>query len=194
MTPGAVSKMPVHGKQVQELFHSTIVWDHHSCMPLRADASFLPQLERYRKIGVDVVSLNVGFANMPGPSTSAFSPSCGTGSPFGRGFAQERLHGASGSGCARREQSPRCGAGVASSAGLWGGVLARPALAFNGFGTSPAGFEPTAPGLGILCSILLSYGDSGTAAWVASTATGDCHGSLRRHARNGCRACLLAWR
>ena len=25
---------------------------------------------------------------------------------------------------------------------------------------SPAGFEPTAPGLGILCSILLSYGDS----------------------------------
>ena len=26
---------------------------------------------------------------------------------------------------------------------------------------SPAGFEPTAPGLGILCSILLSYGDAG---------------------------------
>ena len=26
---------------------------------------------------------------------------------------------------------------------------------------SPAGFEPTAPGLGILCSILLSYGDDG---------------------------------
>ena len=25
---------------------------------------------------------------------------------------------------------------------------------------SPAGFEPTAPGLGILCSILLSYGDA----------------------------------
>ena len=28
---------------------------------------------------------------------------------------------------------------------------------------SPAGFEPTAPGLGILCSILLSYGDLGHA-------------------------------
>ena len=30
----------------------------------------------------------------------------------------------------------------------------------------PAGFEPTAPGLGILCSILLSYGRaSGFIAW-----------------------------
>ncbi len=56
--------MEAHGTQVQELFRSTIVWDNHSCMPLRTDASFLPQLERYRKIGVDVVSLNVGFANM----------------------------------------------------------------------------------------------------------------------------------
>ena len=27
---------------------------------------------------------------------------------------------------------------------------------------SPIGFEPTAPGLGILCSILLSYGDTDT--------------------------------
>jgi VWFA-related protein len=36
-----------------------IVWDNHSCMPLRADTSFLPQLERFRKNGVDVVSLNV---------------------------------------------------------------------------------------------------------------------------------------
>jgi len=34
-------------------------------MPLRADESFLPQLERYRKAGVDVVSINVGFADMP---------------------------------------------------------------------------------------------------------------------------------
>ncbi|MFM2128883.1 MAG: hypothetical protein RL477_429 [Pseudomonadota bacterium] len=38
---------------------------------------------------------------------------------------------------------------------------------------SPAGFEPTAPGLGILCSIQLSYGDPavlyhGHAAGVSS--------------------------
>lgn len=31
---------------------------------MRADASFLPQLERYREAGVSVISLNIGFANM----------------------------------------------------------------------------------------------------------------------------------
>ena len=43
---------------------SSIVWDNHACMPLRANDDFLPQLERFRKSGVDVVSLNVGFADM----------------------------------------------------------------------------------------------------------------------------------
>ncbi len=33
-------------------------------MPLRPDASFLPQLSRYRDAGVTVVSINVGFADM----------------------------------------------------------------------------------------------------------------------------------
>lgn len=41
---------------------TSIVWDNHGCMPLRADdEGFLPQLARYRASGVDVVSLNVGF-------------------------------------------------------------------------------------------------------------------------------------
>ncbi|WP_165191528.1 dipeptidase [Caulobacter soli] len=39
-----------------------LVWDNHGCMPLRAgDGDFLPQLERYRASGIDVVGLNVGF-------------------------------------------------------------------------------------------------------------------------------------
>jgi membrane dipeptidase len=46
------------------LVDSGIVWDNHGCMPLRADASFLPQLERYQKVGVNVASLNVGFADI----------------------------------------------------------------------------------------------------------------------------------
>ncbi len=44
------------------LLHDSIVWDNHSCMPLRHhDERFLPQLERMRANGVTVVSLNVGF-------------------------------------------------------------------------------------------------------------------------------------
>ncbi|MDH0866508.1 membrane dipeptidase [Mitsuaria sp. GD03876] len=39
-----------------------LVWDNHACMPLRPhDVSFLPQLERHRAAGADVVMLNVGF-------------------------------------------------------------------------------------------------------------------------------------
>lgn len=39
-----------------------IVWDNHTCLPLRPDDErFLPQLERFRKAGVTVVSINVGF-------------------------------------------------------------------------------------------------------------------------------------
>lgn len=51
--------------RTESLLCSGVVWDNHGCMPLRADASFLPQLERYRNAGVNVVSLNVGFADMP---------------------------------------------------------------------------------------------------------------------------------
>jgi membrane dipeptidase len=43
---------------------SLLVWDNHVCMPLRPhDATFLPQLERHRKAGANVVMLNVGFGD-----------------------------------------------------------------------------------------------------------------------------------
>lgn len=51
--------------RARSLLDTAIVWDNHSCMPLRADESFLPQLERFRKVGVNVVSINVGFAEIP---------------------------------------------------------------------------------------------------------------------------------
>lgn len=42
-----------------------LVWDNHSCMPLRPDDyAFLPQLDQCRAAGVDVVTLNVGFGVM----------------------------------------------------------------------------------------------------------------------------------
>lgn len=44
------------------LIADTLVWDNHACMPLRPDDhSFLPELERIRAGGVDVISLNAGF-------------------------------------------------------------------------------------------------------------------------------------
>jgi membrane dipeptidase len=50
--------------RASKILASHLVWDNHGCMPMRADARFLPQLERYRKAGANVVSINVGFAEM----------------------------------------------------------------------------------------------------------------------------------
>jgi membrane dipeptidase len=48
--------------QASALMERTVLWDNHSCMPLRPeDESFLPQLERFRAAGVTLVSLNVYF-------------------------------------------------------------------------------------------------------------------------------------
>lgn len=48
--------------RAQELLARHLVWDNHACMPLRpGDERFLPQLERHRAIGADVVIVNVGF-------------------------------------------------------------------------------------------------------------------------------------
>jgi membrane dipeptidase len=48
------------------LLGDSLVWDNHGCMPVNRphDASFLPQLQRYRAAGVDAVTLNVGFGEM----------------------------------------------------------------------------------------------------------------------------------
>lgn len=51
--------------RARRLMRSAVIWDNHGCMPLRTEASFLPQLQRYRAAGVTVVSLNVGFADIP---------------------------------------------------------------------------------------------------------------------------------
>jgi membrane dipeptidase len=50
--------------RIQKLLHSVVVWDNHACLPMRADTTFIPQIERYRRAGITVLSLNVGFAGM----------------------------------------------------------------------------------------------------------------------------------
>ncbi|MFT7773098.1 dipeptidase [Roseateles sp.] len=50
--------------RARSLIDATLVWDNHACMPLRPlDPGFLPQLERHRRAGFDVVMLNVGFGD-----------------------------------------------------------------------------------------------------------------------------------
>ena len=47
------------------LLRDSLVWDHHTCMPLRPDdTSFLPQLARHKAAGFDAVTVNVGFGDM----------------------------------------------------------------------------------------------------------------------------------
>jgi membrane dipeptidase len=48
-----------------KLLRETLVWDNHGCMPVDRphDTSFLPQLQRYRAAGVDVVTINIGFGD-----------------------------------------------------------------------------------------------------------------------------------
>jgi membrane dipeptidase len=41
-----------------------LVWDNHGCMPMRADASRMHELARYRDAGVNVASINTGYARM----------------------------------------------------------------------------------------------------------------------------------
>lgn len=52
------------------VMRDSLVWDNHGCMAMRPmDESFLPQLERYRQAGVNIVALNVGFDVVPWENT-----------------------------------------------------------------------------------------------------------------------------
>ena len=47
--------------RARALHHDAIVWDNHTCLPLRPDDTFLPQLERHRRAGATMVVANVTF-------------------------------------------------------------------------------------------------------------------------------------
>lgn len=53
------------GARVGRLLQNSVVWENHTCMPLRpGDTALLSQLERYRSAGVTIVILNVNFDQM----------------------------------------------------------------------------------------------------------------------------------
>lgn len=56
---------PAGDTRAATLLRSSLVWDNHTCLPLRPDdASFLPQLSRHKAAGFDAVMVNVGFGEM----------------------------------------------------------------------------------------------------------------------------------
>jgi membrane dipeptidase len=46
------------------LHGSALVWDNHTCFPLDKVKEFLPELDRFRASGVDVVAINIGDSNI----------------------------------------------------------------------------------------------------------------------------------
>ena len=51
-----------HAGKAAALMRSALVWDNHTCLPLRPkDTSFLPQLQRVRDTGIDAVTVNIGM-------------------------------------------------------------------------------------------------------------------------------------
>jgi membrane dipeptidase len=49
-------------ESTQVLLKHTLCWDIHACMPPRpGDTALLPQLQRARSAGIDVISLNISF-------------------------------------------------------------------------------------------------------------------------------------
>lgn len=56
--------LSAEGRKLQARMEGGIVWDNHGCLPLRPqDDSFLPELEKCRAAGIDVVTLNIGFGD-----------------------------------------------------------------------------------------------------------------------------------
>ena len=47
-----------------KLHREALVWDNHSCFPQTGAEPLMPQLERYRQAGVDVLGVNIGDAQV----------------------------------------------------------------------------------------------------------------------------------
>ncbi len=50
-------------EKVVAIHESSLVWDNHTCMPIRADDSFIHELARHHKSGVNVAILNIGYGD-----------------------------------------------------------------------------------------------------------------------------------
>ena len=53
-------------EEAKAIHSQALVWDNHVCLPIDLDKNleFIPQLQRYRDAGVDVVSINIGYGEI----------------------------------------------------------------------------------------------------------------------------------
>jgi membrane dipeptidase len=51
-------------QRASALIHRHLVWENHCCLPLEGVSRWMPQLERYRDAGFDVVHVNIGDADV----------------------------------------------------------------------------------------------------------------------------------
>lgn len=58
VSPDAIARLS------RSALEAGITWDNHGCMPLEATGRCLEQLERYRRAGFNVVSINISYADM----------------------------------------------------------------------------------------------------------------------------------
>ncbi len=47
------------------LHSEALVWDNHGCMPIEVDNDFLSDFSRYKKAGVNVLVVNIGYGDIP---------------------------------------------------------------------------------------------------------------------------------
>ena len=50
--------------KARAFYESALVWDNHTCLPIDRIAEFAPELRRFSRSGVDVVSVNIGDSNI----------------------------------------------------------------------------------------------------------------------------------
>ncbi len=53
--------------QAEQLQRDALVWDNHSCFPQTGAEPYLPQLERYRQAGVNLLGVNIGDSQVELP-------------------------------------------------------------------------------------------------------------------------------
>lgn len=51
--------------EVPVFYSDALVWDYHACLPLEPDSPFIEELVRYRRAGVNVLTINIGDSHIP---------------------------------------------------------------------------------------------------------------------------------